>query len=94
MGVSEATILHWETGETKPEVRLWPAVIAFLGYDPLPPPTSLPERMKRFRVVLGLSIREAASRLAVDSGTWAAWECGRVFPWPRYLGQLEALLEN
>jgi len=26
--------MNWEKGHTKPEMQNWPAIIAYLGYDP------------------------------------------------------------
>lgn len=35
------TFLHWEKGRVAPEVRFWPAIVRFLGYDPGPSPQAL-----------------------------------------------------
>ena len=40
IGVSTSTINGWETVGREPEVRYLPAIIAFLGYNPEPEPTS------------------------------------------------------
>jgi DNA-binding XRE family transcriptional regulator len=44
IGVHELTITNWEVSATVPEVRYIPAIIQFLGYNPLPAATTLPER--------------------------------------------------
>jgi len=36
LGLSLAGLRNWEQNVTKPEVRYIPAIIVFLGYDPLP----------------------------------------------------------
>lgn len=68
------TYFLWENDLSKPEARWWPAIFAFLGYDPLSPPRSLGERLARKRLQLGLSIRKAAATLGVDEGTFSRWE--------------------
>src|ERR1700722_18210505 len=45
IGVHESTITLWEGNATVPEVRYMPAIIQFLGYNPIPAASSLPERL-------------------------------------------------
>jgi DNA-binding XRE family transcriptional regulator len=40
IGVDKATITNWERNASHPAIRLMPAIIQFLGYDPLPPAIS------------------------------------------------------
>jgi len=61
LGTDEWTVGNWEKDRTFPAVRYFPAIFRFLGYDPFPMPTTLPERMIARRRVLGLSVRRAAS---------------------------------
>jgi transcriptional regulator with XRE-family HTH domain len=75
--VNPSTILNWEKGHTRPPVEAMPALFQFLGYDPLPEPKTLPERLTAKRRTMGWSIREAARNLGVDPGTWRDWEQGR-----------------
>ena len=77
LGVGPETILHWEKGQTAPPDRAWPAILAFLGYDPHPKPRTLPERLRALRRSNGWSIKQAARASGVDERTWAGWECGR-----------------
>ena len=42
IGVHELTITNWERNATVPAIRHIPAIIRFLGYDPLPSSNSLP----------------------------------------------------
>jgi len=76
--VNPSTILNWEKGYTKPPVETMPALLQFLGYDPLSEPKTLPGRLLAKRRVMGWSIRAAARNLGVDPGTWRDWEQGRV----------------
>ncbi|MBL8300854.1 MAG: helix-turn-helix domain-containing protein [Rhodanobacteraceae bacterium] len=75
--VGAETVLHWEKDQTTPPDASWPTILQFLGYDPHPEPTSLPERLKAVRRQNGWSIKRAARFLGVDEGTWAGWESGR-----------------
>jgi transcriptional regulator with XRE-family HTH domain len=94
LGVNPWTVLNWEKGHTEPPIAALPAIVRFLGYDPLPEPRSLPERLLAKRRAMGWSIKEAARRLRIDEGTWAAWETGRVVPWRRYGKPLDAFLNR
>ena len=33
LGASTWTLRLWEAGRAKPEIRFWPAIMRFLGYD-------------------------------------------------------------
>jgi transcriptional regulator with XRE-family HTH domain len=75
IGVSHATITNWETNGAEPGVKYMPAIIKFLGYNPLPPPPSgIGERLVRCRTLLGLNQKVFAGQLGVDQGTLAKWE--------------------
>jgi transcriptional regulator with XRE-family HTH domain len=80
IGVHETTITGWESNATVPEVRYMPAIIQFLGYNPLPAANSLPERLTSARRALGLSQRKMAGKLEVDPATLMGWESGRHQP--------------
>jgi transcriptional regulator with XRE-family HTH domain len=40
MGVHGGTVWNWESGQRKPETKNLPAIIAFLGYNPIPAPAA------------------------------------------------------
>ena len=80
IGVHEMTISGWESNATVPEVRYIPAIVQFLGYNPLPVANSLPERLAGARKALGLSQRKMAEKLGVDPATLMGWEAGRHQP--------------
>ena len=71
---------YWEGNATVPEVRYMPAIIRFLGYDPLPPAAAFPELQARTRRMLGLSQRKMAAKLDVDPATLMDWEAGGIGP--------------
>jgi transcriptional regulator with XRE-family HTH domain len=80
IGVHEMTITGWEGNATIPEVRYMPAIIQFLGYNPLPASSSLAERLAAARRALGLSQRKMAEKLGVDPASLLGWEAGRHQP--------------
>jgi len=60
IGVDTTTVQNWEVQGVTPNLRAWPAVIKFLGYDPRPPGQTIGETLLRLRWTLGLSCAEAA----------------------------------
>jgi transcriptional regulator with XRE-family HTH domain len=94
IGVHEMTIVGWEGNATIPEVRYMPAIIQFLGYNPLPAPSSLPERLNSARTALGLSQRKMAAKLGVDPATLMGWEAGRHQPTERSLDLIGRVLQS
>jgi transcriptional regulator with XRE-family HTH domain len=74
IGVDTATVTNWELGNTEPEERFIPALIGFLGYNPLPAPKSLGEAVRRERLTRGWSVAALAARVGVDPTTVARLE--------------------
>jgi transcriptional regulator with XRE-family HTH domain len=92
LGVTECTVVNWEKGNTTPVIHALPSIIQFLGYDPLPPGTTLAEILRRYRKVHGLSQREFARKLGIDPGTVDDWESGRHHPMRRLMVKLQQLI--
>jgi transcriptional regulator with XRE-family HTH domain len=80
LGVDKTSVFNWEGNRSSPEIRYMPAIIDFLGYDPLPVANTLAERLVRQRTGLELSQKESAERLGVDPSTLAKWERGEREP--------------
>jgi transcriptional regulator with XRE-family HTH domain len=76
VGVDKASVHNWEGNLANPKVHYMPAIIEFLGYNPLPEAKNLAERLVRHRTSLGLTQRETAARIGVDQGTLARCERG------------------
>ena len=53
------SIYNWENGVSTPDFRKLPAIIAFLGYNPVPKPPGAAERLVWQRRSMGLSQKEA-----------------------------------
>ena len=68
---------NWEKGKTQPVVRYYPAIIRFLGYNPLPPAgDGFPSQLKAARKQRGLSWKRLAKELGVWETTVRDWENG------------------
>lgn len=80
IGVDKTSIANWEGNRSKPGFQFMPAIIRFLGYNPVPPTNGWADRLVGCRTVLGISQREFARRIGVDPGTLARWERGERAP--------------
>ncbi len=88
------TITNWEVNATVPEVRYIPAIIRFLGYNPLPPADSIAGCLAAARRRLGLSQRKMAAKLGVDPATLMGWEAGRHRPTGKSWDLIEKTLQS
>jgi transcriptional regulator with XRE-family HTH domain len=71
-----------------------PAIMQFLGYNPLPAASALAERLATARRVLGLSQRKMAGKVGVDPSTLMGWEAGRHQPTGKSLDLIGRVLQN
>ena len=69
-----------------------PAIIRFLGYNPLPPGSTWAERLLSCRTAMGITQGESARRIGVDQGTLARWERGEREPTGKFAVQAKHLL--
>ncbi len=77
IGVRGAAVGQWETGEHHPENEYWPAIIRFIGYDPIcSDPQTVPEKIAFLCRHMGLSGVGLAALLGVDKATIYKWEHG------------------
>jgi hypothetical protein len=63
MGVSTSTVVNWETDKTEPVASQFGSVIEFLGYDPMPEPQTLAERVEAKQRGLGVGLAQIARHL-------------------------------
>lgn len=80
LGIDASTYLLWEQDRCQPTVRYYPAIFAFLGYEPFAVPVALPDQIAAQRRRLGLSLKEASRAISVDEGTFQRWETGEWKP--------------
>jgi transcriptional regulator with XRE-family HTH domain len=92
VGVTVETVLGWELRAREPAVLHWPAILAFLGFDPYPEPRTTAECLKAVRRRRGWSQRGLAKSLHVDPATVQKWEIGKGRPWEWRGAELTALL--
>lgn len=77
LGTNPWSLRNWETGRREIKVRFYPAVISFLGYNPLLGPRTLAERVTRTRISRGWSRKRLARESGVDEATIRRMEEGR-----------------
>jgi transcriptional regulator with XRE-family HTH domain len=90
IGADVCSLRNWEANRSKPTVEFMPAIIRFLGYNPLPSGSRWVERLVSWRKALGITQKESARRLRVDQSTLARWERGEREP----KGEFAARAEN
>ncbi len=89
LGADPLTIVNWELNNTAIEVRFYPAIIALLGFNPLPEGRTPGERIRRARLSRGLSRKRLAALAGIDEGTVAKIEADAPSP---QLGPRRAVL--
>ena len=72
--LEKETYANWEKDRRTPAMKHWPGIIALLGYDPTPEPTTLGQQLLAHRRRLGLSRKALAASLGVDDVTLWRWE--------------------
>ncbi len=92
--MDKTSVFSWEANTSSPEIRYMPAIIRFLGYNPLPEPKTLGEELVRHRTTQGLSQKEAAERLGVVPSTLARWKRGEREPMSPLLGKVRWFLNR
>ena len=69
IGVDPESLKNWEGTKTEPAVGLFPRLISFLGYNPLPEAEGRGSRILRERISRGLSRKALADFVGVDEAT-------------------------
>jgi DNA-binding transcriptional regulator YiaG len=93
--VCKDTIAGWENGRSFPQIRHYPKLIQFFGYNPFPVNEStISGRIRKFRIVEGLSQSEIAAQLGVDETTVRSWEKDRHIPSPNKMESLNRLMNK
>jgi transcriptional regulator with XRE-family HTH domain len=86
--IDSMSIVNWEKGRTKVGARFVPAIIRWLGYDPLPESRSVGEWIVIERTRRGMARRQLARALQCDEGTLRRYEEDTAAPDARRLAQL------
>jgi transcriptional regulator with XRE-family HTH domain len=78
LGTDEGSVINWEKGRRAPRVYRLPAILRFLGYNPLPEPCTISERLIGKRLEQGWSRKVASRHLGIDVSTLRDWEQGKI----------------
>lgn len=81
IGVTEDSVTGWENGRSVPQIRIYPAIIAFLEYYPFEKDISnVSGQIKFIRLCNGWSYGRMAKEFSVDATTVIDWhDKNRVF---------------
>ena len=91
LNIHYETIKYWELNKGNPRPEHYPAILSFLGYDPLPTPTNFAEKIKQYRLKNGLSQETFALQLSIQRTTVQDWELGKRLPRKRLRKRLKQL---
>jgi transcriptional regulator with XRE-family HTH domain len=92
MGIQRDTYVNWEKDKTRPVASQFRPVVTFLGYDPMPAPETLSERLKAKRRSLRVTFAQVARYLEWDSGSLSRYLNGTWRIPPERVVKLEAFL--
>jgi len=94
LDVCLGSIGNWEHDVGYPEVRFWPALTDWLGYDPNPEPENVAELLLALRRRLGFSQLSLATVIDVAPETISGWEQPAHRPTGRARRQLSGWIES
>jgi DNA-binding XRE family transcriptional regulator len=81
IGVTEESVMYWETGFALPQIQYAPKIIEFLGHNPYPYETeTFGGRIKLYRLLNGLSHKKMGELVGVNASTISCWENDRFPP--------------
>ena len=85
--VNEASIVGWELNHCQPLTRHIPRIINFLGDVPENhfPANTLGQKIKRYRLIHGMTRKELARQLCIDEATLCRFESDKGKPFPAIL---------
>ena len=79
LGICHQTLFKWEHGIRAPQIKLYPKIVAYLGYDPWANASlGFGERLRQARLRLGLSREILANRLGIGVDCYGRWEDGKI----------------
>jgi len=93
IGVTTSTIWNWEHDWTV-DLRCVPHLIEFLGYNPIPCPDDIVERLAWYKQVNGLTLEELGAEMNRDPEQLSDWLSGRHKPYQRNREEVERFLDD
>jgi transcriptional regulator with XRE-family HTH domain len=94
IGVTTSTIWNWENGWSSITLSCMPKVIEFLGYNPIPCPEDLMEKLAWFRQVNGLTLEQLGAEMGRDPEQLSDWLSGQHRPCRRNREEVELFLSG
>jgi len=94
IGVTTSTIWNWENNWSSIALGYMPKVIKFLGYNPIPCPEDLMERLAWYKQVNGLSLELLGAEMGRDPEQLSDWLSGRHTPCRRNRKEVELFLSG
>jgi transcriptional regulator with XRE-family HTH domain len=94
IGVTTSTIWNWENNWSSITLSCMPKVIEFLGYNPVPFPEELMERLAWYKQVNGLSLEQLGAGMGRDPEQLSDWLSGRHNPCRRNREEVELFLSG
>ena len=94
IGVTTSTIWNWENNWSSIALGYMPKVIKFLGYNPIPCPEDLMERLAWYKQVNGLSLELLGAEMNRDPEQLSDWLSGRHKPCRRNRKEVELFLSS
>jgi transcriptional regulator with XRE-family HTH domain len=92
--VTTSTIWNWENGWSTIAMGCMPKVIKFLGYNPIPCPEALMERLAWYKQAKGLPLEKLGAEMGRDPEQLADWLTGRHNPCRRNQKEIEEFLSD
>jgi len=92
IGVTTSTIWNWENGWSSITLGCMPKVIEFLGYNPIPCPEDLIQRLAWHKRVKGLSLEQLGAEMNRDPEQLSDWLSGRHTPCRQNREEIELFL--
>ena len=95
LNVSEDCVTYWENGRSKPQVRHYPAIIAFVGYYPFRHETdTIGGKLRQIRYSNGHDFERLARALSISVDAAKRWENGKLVMNPRLKALIVSLWEH
>lgn len=73
-------LTNWENNKLQPSIKLYPRILAFLGYYPFKEDGLPSTVVRKFRYLSGLGKKNLADYLKVNPRTIDNWENGKIIP--------------
>lgn len=81
--VTVESVTNWENNNYQPQLKHYPGILTFLGYNPFEVPIlTFAQSIKQYRIAHGLNIARMGAICGVNGSTVLAWEKGQHVPLP------------